>query len=117
MITVRFRLLYGAIAMSLMATTALAQQDQPAKPLGDVAREQQQARKAEKKASSARVFTDIEGDKLQSEPRSDSAKPDSSLAAPVKAAPVEQDVQPKVAAKPIPTPRRSVFDQVKSKKP
>ncbi len=63
------------------------------------------------------MFTDIEGDTLHSEPRSETPKPASNPATSATTAPIEQNAQPKVTAKPLPpTPRHSAFDQAKSKK-
>ncbi|HEX4489277.1 MAG TPA: hypothetical protein VH088_23590 [Terriglobales bacterium] len=86
------RMLAGAVA--LFTTVSAAQQVPQNKPLGDVAREQQQTRKQEKKASADRVYKEIgtaAPDKTSSEPAGD----------PFRIAPIH----------------RSIFDQAKTNQP
>jgi hypothetical protein len=89
----------GAKAFLLFATLSIvqAQQAPSTKPLGDVAREEQQAKKQDKKTTAPRVYKDV-GTALADE----TAPPESETA-----------TKPKAA---VPA-HRSVFDQAKSSKP
>jgi hypothetical protein len=112
------RFVTTTIALLLLASAAQPQQDQQAKPLGDVAREQQQSRKHQKKATASRVYGDIEATPATSEPPGETAKvSEGERVAKEKSA--AQTVMPQSAGKElqIKAARRSVFDQAKTNKP
>ena len=98
----------------LLVSVAPAQQDQSTKPLGDVAREQQQARKQQGKASASRIYGDID---VVAESAKSGETPKPSHGSEGKDAgqiptPVLLEKTPKIKLV-----RRSVLDQAKNKQP
>jgi hypothetical protein len=109
--TTRFPWLAEAIAIVLGISAAQSQQPPPSKPLGDVAREQRQARQQQGKASAGRVYTDIGAASMQSEsPEKPVAAKDKPVVRTSKVSPVPPESQRT-------PPRTSVFDQAKRNRP
>jgi hypothetical protein len=118
MITVPSRFVSGTIVVFLLAAAAQPQQDQQAKPLGDVAREQQQSRQHQKKATASRVYGDIEARPAPAAPPGETAEVSKGERV-AKEKSAEQTVKQQSAGKDLQLKpaRRSIFNQAKSNKP
>lgn len=111
-----YRVLSTLGAILVVVSPTYSQQIENARPLGDVAREQQQARKQKGKTGGT-VYTDIAVDPNKAEPNQEKAntEPSSGATEPSKSAPAAAKSQE--SGHPLNRAHRSVFDQTKSNKP